>query len=227
MDRHNARSRQSAPHSRYLCCVTRQAAPQLRTTTSEREAMKQSSLQVGVDVPWVTSWTAEPVLGIQPCQTVSGRPALVQAQCAGFGKPEYSKNHLVRQRLTVRKMLCPMCGEPTHAGDRVTQLAKPTTAGALRARGLAGGLGANISDGEVLIDAGSIAPLHRRCSDLSLKHCPHLRAAPVEVQSFPDRWLILPLLIEADTTPSPGHALLRQPPRPIAVVTFLQICGWP
>jgi len=189
--------------------------------------MNRSSLTVGVDVPWVTSWTAEPVLGVQPCSTVGGRPALVQSERAGFGKPEYSKNHLRRQRLTVRRMLCPMCGEPTSAGDRVTQLAKPTTVRALRASGRGQGLGRDMQDGEGLIDAGSIAPLHRRCSDLSLEHCPHLRAAPdIDVRPFPERWIVLPLLIEAWPQRPPGYALMRHPPMDaVAVITFLQICG--
>lgn len=189
-------------------------------------AFHESSLRVGVDVPWVTSWTAEPVLGVRPCASVGGRPALVQGEQAGYGKPEYSKNHLLRQRLSVRHMLCPMCGDPTTKEDRVTQLARRTTAGDLRRAGRGSGLDDAIADDLVLMDAGAIAPLHRRCSDLSLKHCPHLRAAPVEIMSFPDRWLVLPLMIEAQAPSPPGHALLTAPPvRSVAVVTFLQICG--
>lgn len=191
-------------------------------------AFPESALRVGVDVPWVTSWTAEPVLGVRPCASVGGRPALVQEERAGFGKPEYSKNHLLRQRLSVQRMLCPMCGEPTAREDRVTQLARRTTAGRLRQAGRGAGIASDISDDTVLIDAGAIAPLHRRCSDLSLKHCPHLRAAPVEVMAFPDRWLVLPLLIEAQAPLTPGYALLASPPvRSVAVVTFLQLCGQP
>lgn len=191
-------------------------------------AFPESALRVGVDVPWVTSWTAEPVLGVRPCASVGGRPALVQGERAGFGKPEYSKNHLLRQRLSVQRMLCPMCGEPTVREDRVTQLARRTTAGRLRQGGRGAGIALDIGDETVLIDAGAIAPLHRRCSDLSLKHCPHLRAAPVEVMTFPDRWLVLPLLIEAQAPLEPGHALLAAPPvRSVAVVTFLQLCGQP
>ena len=188
----------------------------------------KSALRVGVDVPWVTSWTAEPVLGVRPCASVGGRPALVQGEQPGFGKPEYSKNHLLRQRLSVQRMLCPMCGEPTVREDRVTQLARRTTAGRLRQSGRGSSIAPDIGDDAVLMDAGAISPLHRRCSDLSLKHCPHLRAAPVEVMTFPDQWLVLPLLIEAQAPLSPGYALLAAPPvRSVAVVTFLQLCGRP
>ena len=129
----------------------------------------------------------------------------------GAGKPQYSKNHLVRQRLTVARMLCPMCGEPTEEGDRWTQIAARRCAGQLRARG--GQVRADIADDRVMIDAGSIAPLHRRCVDRSMKYCPHLRASDdVMVMRFPREWIVLPLLIKAET--GPGVA-----------VAFLQLCG--
>lgn len=189
--------------------------------------MRQSSLAVGVDVPWVTSWTAEPIEGVRPCASVGGQLALVQAEQAGFGKPEYSKNHLLRQRLSMTRMLCPMCGQPTEQGDRVTQVARRIAAGKLRASGRAD-LPPTVPDEQIIVDAGAIAPLHRRCSDLSLKHCPHLRAEPaVDVQPFPVRWGLIPLMIEA-TAPLPGgFALLAVAAvaAPVAVVTFLQLCG--
>jgi hypothetical protein len=190
--------------------------------------LRKSSLAVGVDVPWVTSWTEEMIEGVRPCPSVGGRLALTQAEHAGWGRPEYSKNHLLRQRLSVSKMLCPMCGEPTTADDRVTQVARRTAAGRLRQSGRAPGLSPRVADQTILVDAGAIAPLHRRCSDLSLEHCPHLRAEPdIDVQPFPVRWTVIPLLIEATPAPPPGHALLMQAtqPRPVAVITFLQLCG--
>ena len=190
--------------------------------------MKKSPLTVGVDVPWVTSWTEEPIQGVRPCSSVGGRLALTQAEHAGFGRPEYSKNHLLRQRLTVSKMLCPMCGEPTRPEERVTQVARRIPAGRLRALGRGADLSPRIADGQVLIDAGAIAPLHRRCSDLSLQHCPHLRAEPnIDVQPFPARWTILPLLIEATAPAGAGHALIpgMAALTSLAVVTFVQLCG--
>lgn len=190
--------------------------------------LRQSSLAVGVDVPWVTSWTAEAIEGVRPCASVGGRLALTQSQQPGFGKPEYSKNHLLRQRLSVLKMLCPMCGQATAAEDRVTQVARRTPAGRLRASGRAPGLSPSIADETVLIDAGAIAPLHRACSDLSLRHCPHLRGDPnVDVMPFPERWVVLPLLIEASAPPMAGHALMLRPtvPQTVAVITFIQLCG--
>ena len=190
--------------------------------------LKKSSLIVGVDVPWVTSWTAEPLLGVRPCPSVGGRLALGQDEQPGYGRPEYSRNHLLRQRLSVARMLCPMCGEPTAGDDRVTQVARRIPAGRLRASGRGVDLSPGIEDARVLIDAGAIAPLHRRCSDLSLAHCPHLRAEPaVDVRSFPARWTVVPLRIEASAPALAVHALMRgsSAPRSVPVITFLQLCG--
>jgi len=187
--------------------------------------MQQSALKVGIDVPWVTSWTGEPALGIGPCASVGGAPAILQADNPAVGKPLYSQNHAVRQRLSVRDMRCPMCGKPTVAEDRWTQVAHPVTAGRLRAEGCGDGLSVGIPDDSVLIDAGAIAPLHKACVDRSLRYCPHLKADPhIEVRRFPERWTVLPLMARAESSPqlflaSPG------PRRTLAVIGFLQLCG--
>lgn len=187
--------------------------------------MKKSAPTVGVDVPWVTSWTEEPVIGVRPCPTVEGRPALVQVENAGYGRPQYSKNHLVRQRQTMLGMLCPMCGEPTAPEDRWTQVARRTSAGLLRRLGKGDGLPHEIEDRRVVIDAGSIAPLHRACVDRSLKYCPHLKADPnVNVMPFPERWALPPLLIEATPMIETGASLAGASVA-VAVVTFLQLVG--
>jgi hypothetical protein len=194
----------------------------------ESRRVKKSSLEVGVDVPWVTSWTAEEIIGPGPCPSLNGQIAVLQEANPGYGKPQYSKNHAYRQRMTVRHMLCPMCGEPTTGGDRVTQVARRAPAGLIRAGGRTPNLPWQIPDEAILIDAGSIAPLHRRCSDLSLTHCPHLRGSPnVEVMDFTPRWATMPLTVEAPVPAPPGHALMIERPRATTVtaVTFLQLCG--
>lgn len=187
--------------------------------------MKKSGLGVGVDVPWVTSWTEEPVIGVRPCPTVQGRPALVQVQNAGYGRPQYSRNHLIRQRQTMLGMLCPMCGEPTAPEDRWTQVARLVPAGLLRRSGKVDGLSRDIEDRRVVLDAGSIAPLHRACVDRSLKHCPHLKADPnVNVMPFPAKWTLLPLLIEATPMIEAGVAT-GSAGATVLVITFLQLVG--
>lgn len=115
-----------------------------------------------------------------------------------------------------------MCGRPTVEGDRWTQVARRVAAGLLRRRGVADALPRDIEDRRVVVDAGSIAPLHKACVDRSLEHCPHLRTeADIDVQPFPARWAILPLMIEAapmlETGAAAGAAIL--------VVTFLQLVG--
>lgn len=187
--------------------------------------MRTSSLKVGIDVPWVTSWTGEPTLGVRPCPTVGGALAIVQADRPSLGKPLYSQNHAVRQRLSVRDRLCPMCGQPTPVEDRWTQVAHPTTAGRLRAAGRGAGLPADLTDDIILIDAGAIAPLHRACVDRSLRYCPHLKADPnIDVRRFPERWIILPLMARAE---APPRLFLARPApaRTTPVVGFLQLCG--
>lgn len=187
--------------------------------------MKPSSLKVGVDVPWVTSWTGEPSLGLGPCPSVGGALAILQADRPGQGKPLYSQNHAVRQRLSVRDMRCPMCGEPTTADDRWTQVAHPVTAGRLRATGRGDRLPTDLADDSVLIDAGAIAPLHKACVDRSLRYCPHLKADPdIDVRRFPDRWVVLPLTTRAEAVPQLFLAR-PAPARTATAIGFLQLCG--
>lgn len=187
--------------------------------------MRISSLKVGVDVPWVTSWTGEPALGVRPCPSVGGALAIFQADNPGHGKPLYSRNHAVRQRLSVRDMLCPMCGQPTPPEDRWTQVAHAVTAGRLRAGGRADRLPADLADDAVLIDAGAIAPLHRACVDRSLRYCPHLKADPhIDVRRFAERWIVLPLMARAEAPPQLFLARAA-PARTVPVVGFLQLCG--
>ena len=187
----------------------------------------QSRLKVGIDVPWVTSWSEEEILGVRPCPTVNGRLAICQAERAGFGKPQYSKNHLRRQRASVLQMLCPMCGSPTSDDDRWTQIARPVTAGAIRARGLGAALPKELPDDRIVIDAGAISPSHLACVERSLQHCPHLKADPnVRVLRFPKLWTTLPLEVRA--TPQVAIHVLAAPnraPAAISVVSFIQLCG--
>jgi hypothetical protein len=186
--------------------------------------LARSRLLVGIDVPWVTSWSGEAVLGVGPCASVGGRLAVHQAEKAGFGRPNYSRNHLRRQRESVARMLCPMCGEPTAGEDRWLQTAHRRTAGALRARGLGAVLPPGLADAAVLVDAGSIAPCHRACAERAAAHCPHLQAhTSGQLIAFPERWMVLPLHVQA-APPAAAHVLAR-PAAARTAVSFLQLCG--
>lgn len=177
-----------------------------------------SRLQVGLDVPWVTSWSDEPETGVAPCPSVDGQLAIGQAENAGVGRPLYSQNHLFRQRRAVREMLCPMCGRPTPAHDRWTQTGYWTTAGELRARGFGPALPADLADAKPLLNCGAIAPLHHACAQAAVTRCPHLSSRPDKsLKRFPGAWVVIPLWIEARTS--------RPPARSVPVVSFLQLVG--
>lgn len=182
-----------------------------------RQPVIPSRLEIGVDVPWVTSWTAESQGGVGPCPTVDGQVAALQQWKPGEGKPAFSRNHLRRQRDSVRAMLCPMCGKPTPEGDRWSQTGQFRAAGVLRARGFGQALPADLDDDRVVLDCGSIAPLHFQCAHASLTRCPHLGAMPdKDLKAFPPSWVVIPLYVEA-----------RQPitGKPVAAVSFLQLVG--
>lgn len=174
-------------------------------------------LKIGVDVPWVTSWTLEIQGGVGPCPTVDGQPAALQVWKPGQGKPLYSRNHLRRQRDSVRAMLCPMCGEATPTADRWSQTGHFVAAGALRARGFGPALPADLDDDRVVLNAGAIAPLHMACAAASLQRCPHLGGmADRELKAFPPSWVVVPLYVKAT------HSVTG---RPLSAVSFLQLLG--
>lgn len=186
--------------------------------------LARSRLKVGLDVPWVTSWSAEGLLGVGRCASVGGRLAVRQAERPGYGRPNYSRNHLRRQRESVARMLCPMCGELTVEGDRWLQTAHRRAVGALRARGLGAALPADLPDALVIVDAGSIAPCHLTCAQRAADNCPHLQAhTSGELIAFPKAWFVLPLMVKAE--PAAGASALARPPPAVAAVSFLQLCG--
>lgn len=180
--------------------------------------MSESRLKVGVDVPWVTSWSEEAQTGVGRCPSVDGEVAVLQAEKAGVGRPLYSRNHLFRQRRTVRALLCPMCGKPTPDDDRWSQTASPTTAGELRARGFGEALPAEWADDQRLLNCGAIAPLHRACAEAALARCPHLSGMADKVlKRFPKSWVVIPLYVEARPPAMRGPG--------IPAVSFLQLVG--
>lgn len=188
-------------------------------------APEKSRLAIGIDVPWVTSWTAEEI-SVGTCPSVGGQVAVVQGERPQHGRPVYSRNHFRRQRESIRRMLCPMCGRPAPSGDRWTQTGKYLPAGVLRARGLADSIPAGLADKRIVLDAGAIAPGHLACMTRSLDQCPHLRDLDDrELKPFPDRWQITPMLIEATVAPPAAGPGAVGAPRSILVIGFLQLCG--
>ncbi len=167
-----------------------------------------SRLQVGVDVPWVTSWSTETIGAAAPCPSVDGALAVQQLDRPGRGRPLYSKNHLFRQRKSVRELLCPMCG----------------AAAEFRAHGLGAWLPADMPDAQPLLGLGAVAPLHKACAERALLHCPHLGGmADKDLKPFPAAWIVAPLSVAA----KPARAAAVQAyPAPTAI-TFLWLIGVP
>jgi hypothetical protein len=177
-----------------------------------------SRLQVGVDVPWVTAWSEEALAAPAPCPSVDGQFALQQVEKPGVGRPVYSKNHLFRQRKSVREMLCPMCGQPTHSGDRWTQTGRWATAGEFRAHGLGGWLPGGLADAAPLMGLGAVAPLHRACAERAVLHCPHLGGmADRTLKPTPEAWIVAPMMVR----PPPGAVGARP------AISFLWLIGVP
>ncbi|TAL34682.1 hypothetical protein [Phenylobacterium sp.] len=176
-----------------------------------------SRRQIGVDVPWVSSWSEEKPGGIGPCPTVDGAIAALQMWKPGQGEPLFARQHLRRQRDSVRALLCPMCGKPAPEGDRWSLTGRFYAAGVVRARGFGKLLPDDLEDDRVVLDCGTIAPMHFQCAHVSLQQCPPLRAMPdKDLKAFPPVWTVAPLYVE-------GRQQVTN--KPIAAVSFLQLVG--
>jgi hypothetical protein len=110
-------------------------------------------------VPFVSMWTSETPITIEPCRYAGGRPALCQPQSPGVGRPVFVKPHMVRQRQAIVDGLCDTCGR---------SLAGRTKVSLSHARvNFKGANGPCVMQVEPL--------LHKACAALSLRHCPSLR----------------------------------------------------
>lgn len=189
--------------------------------------LEKSRLEIGIDVPWVTSWSAEEISSVGPCASVGGQMAVLQGEQAQYGCPIYSRNHFRRQRESVQRMLCPMCGKPTRNGDRWSQTGKHVPAGLMRARGLENSIPLKMSDKRIVLDAGAVSPGHLACMSRSLEQCPHLRELDDrQLKPFPERWQVIPMMLDAIVTPRiPGDNATASAPRTIRAIGFLQLCG--
>ena len=61
----------------------------------------RTELVIGTDIPWVASWSEEPLTVVGPCPSVDGAIAVGQAENPGKGVPQFNRNHLFRQRRSV------------------------------------------------------------------------------------------------------------------------------
>jgi hypothetical protein len=124
--------------------------------------------------PWNASWTAEERYEIRPCQYAGGKLAIWSPYKPGEGKPVFAKPHMVRQRQSVARFVCTVCGKPTPEDDRYWF-----------------GLG-EIREGYFMTTE---APVHRECAEHSLKVCPHLRGRARDLSRFPSGYRVLASII--------------------------------
>jgi hypothetical protein len=120
-------------------------------------------------VPWNAAWTAENRYEVRPCKYAGGRLAVWQPFKPGEGSPIFAKPHSVRQRQSVARFICTVCGKETPATDRWWFK-----------------LGA-VTDGYWMTTE---APVHHDCAQLALRVCPHLRGRAGDLEPFPDGYSI-------------------------------------
>jgi hypothetical protein len=134
-----------------------------------------------ITVPWNASWSSEARYEIRPCRWVGGQLAVWSPHSPGVGRPIFAKPHMVRQRMSIAKMLCTVCGEPTVKGDRWWFA-----------------LGEN-REGYFMTTE---APVHRRCADLALVKCPHLQRneCAQDLTPFPEGHTVLRAIVGGAVT---------------------------
>lgn len=114
----------------------------------------------GVPVPYTVSWTdeREHFLADDP-NARPELPAIMQKSAPGEGKPRFGDPHFGRQRETISKGLCDLCGKPLRTSTKVSlSHAHPRVNGA------------------TAFDILQVEPLlHRACARISVDHCPSLK----------------------------------------------------
>lgn len=111
-------------------------------------------MTMSIVAPWNAMWSAEDRYEVRPCRYAGGQLAMWQPTMPGVGRPMFAEPHCVRQRRSIWEMRCTVCGEHT-AGDDRWWFALGSV------------------QGEYYMTPE--APVHRRCADLALTLCPHLK----------------------------------------------------
>lgn len=131
--------------------------------------------------PWNASWSSEDRYEIRPCRYVGGGLAIWSPHSPGVGRPIFAKPHMVRQRKSIAEMICTVCGQPTHRGDRWWFA-----------------LGEYREEWFITTEA----PVHRACADRALQLCPHLQrnGCANDLTPFPGGYSILSAIVGGSTT---------------------------
>lgn len=160
--------------------------------------------------PWNASWSSEARYEIRPCRWAGGALAIWSPHSPGIGRPIFAKPHMVRQRQSVARMLCTVCGEPTPPKDRWWFA-----------------LGEYREDWFMTTEA----PVHRACAELALVKCPHLQRNECagDLAPFPGGYSILSSIVGGSITEEDfgvkiagrrvvGHFKIAWPKRMIRVI---------
>lgn len=120
----------------------------------------------GLPVPWNAMWSGETQqCQVRPCRWVDGRLAVWSPHRPGVGRPIFAKPHFVRQRQSVTRLLCTVCGEHTPPADRWWF-----------------GHGQMTDRHFMTMES----PVHRACAELALSVCPHLKGREADLARFPE-----------------------------------------
>lgn len=140
---------------------------------------RRMTLAIGHDAPWNAAWSGESRYEVRPCRWADNRPAVWQSHAPGEGRPLFAEPHAVRQRQSVAKMLCTVCGQPTLPGQRYMF-----------------GLGQWMPFGTgAFVWATTEAPVHHRCAQLAQDRCPHIRRHGLKPIAFPPSFTVLAQLV--------------------------------
>jgi hypothetical protein len=134
-------------------------------------AIALNTWNVGTNVPWTVSWTAEAAFKLRPSEDFPGLTDLLQEQRAGQGSPKFGALHVTRQRLGLAGHLCHVCGRRTLANDRYIF---PVESGGFVTLG-----------DESRRYAGNVPPLHLACARRAQRLCPHLGHAYAKPIAYP------------------------------------------
>lgn len=128
---------------------------------AEMRPSKRQLSYGGTPVPYTVSWSGEDRHFVGVCP-YAGRPALCQSVAPGSGKPAFGKPHDNRQRETIARGLCDLCGKPLKGRTKVS-----LSHARWRDNAFVDRRGTGILQVEPL--------LHRECAALCMRFCPSLR----------------------------------------------------
>jgi len=109
-------------------------------------------------VPYTVAWTGEERFFVERCPYARAM-AICQEVAPGQGKPTFGKPHMQRQRETIAKGLCDLCGKPLKSRTKVSLSHARTN--------MHGAEGPCVMQVEPL--------LHRDCAAICMRYCPSLR----------------------------------------------------